>query len=39
MEHYMISKLLNDSTASKLVTKNGSKSMIYQAVNILPINI
>ena len=25
MEHYEISKLLNDSTVSKFVTKNGSK--------------
>ena len=25
MEHYKISKLLNDPTASKFVTKNGSK--------------
>ena len=25
MEHYKISKLLNDSTVSKSVTKNGSK--------------
>ena len=25
MEHYKISKLLNDSTVSKFLTKNGSK--------------
>ena len=35
MEHYKISKLLNDSTVSKFVTKNGLNWMIYQMVNIL----
>ena len=35
MEHYKISKLLNDPTLSKFVTKNGSKQMIYQVVSIL----
>ena len=30
MEHYKISKLLNDSTESKFVAKNGLKWMIYQ---------
>ena len=35
MEHYKISKLLNDSTVPKFVTINGSKQMIYQVVNIL----
>ena len=35
MVHYKISKLLNDSTASKFVTKTGSKEIIYQMVNIL----
>ena len=35
MEHYKISKLLNDSTMLKIATKNGSKYMIYQVVNIL----
>ena len=39
MEHYKISKLLKDSTVSKFVTKNGSKEMIYQVVNILPAEI
>ena len=33
MEDYKISKLVNDSTVSKYVTKNGSKQMIYQVVN------
>ena len=35
MECYKISKLLNDSIVSKLVTKNGLKQIIYQVVNIL----
>ena len=35
MEHYKISQLLNDSTVSKFVTKNGSKYIIYQVANIL----
>ena len=34
MEHYKVSRLLNHSTVSKFVTKNGSKLMIYQAANI-----
>ena len=39
MEHYKVSKLLNDSTRSKFVTKNGSKEMIYEVVNILMTKI
>ena len=39
VEDSEISKLLNDSTVSKFVTKNRSKWMIYQAVNILPTKI
>ena len=35
MEHFKISKLLSDSTLSKFVTKNGSKLMIYQVLDIL----
>ena len=35
MEHYKISKLLNDSAVTKFVTKNGSKKMIDQVVNIM----
>ena len=35
MEHYKISKLLNDSAASKFVTKNGSKLLIYKVINTL----
>ena len=35
MEHYKISKLLNDSSISKFMTKNVSKLMNYQVVNIL----
>ena len=35
MENYKISKPLNDSTVSKVVTKNGSKYMILQVINIL----
>ena len=35
MKRYKISKLLNDSTVSKLVTKNGLKEVIYEMVNIL----
>ena len=33
MEHYKTSKLLNKT--SNFVTKNDSKEMIYQVVNIL----
>ena len=39
MEHYKRSKLLNDSTVSKFVAKNGLKQMIYQVENILPTKI
>ena len=35
MEHYKISKLFNDSTVSKFVTKNGLKSKIYPVANII----
>ena len=35
MVHYKISKLWNDSTVSKFVTKTGSKEIVYQMVNIL----
>ena len=35
LEHYKMSKLLNDSIVSKFVTKNGLKKMMNQAVNIL----
>ena len=35
MEHYKISKLLNDSSISKFMIKNVSKLMNYQVVNIL----
>ena len=35
MEHYKISKLLNDSSISKFMAKNVSKLMNYQVVNIL----
>ena len=35
MEHFNISKLLNDSTVSKFATKKWVKEMIYQVVNIL----
>ena len=35
MEHYRTSKLLNDSTILKFLTKkNGSKQMICQEINI-----
>ena len=40
MELYkIISKLLNDSTVSKFVTKKWIKVMIYQVVNILETRI
>ena len=35
MEHYIISKLSKDSTASKLVTKKWVKENIYHIVSIL----
>ena len=34
MEHHKKSKLLNNSTVSKFVTKNGLKCTIYQTINI-----
>ena len=39
MKHYKKSKLLNDSTVWKFVTKNGSKQMNYQVVKILSTKI
>ena len=44
MERYKIVKLLNNSTASKFVTKkkkkkNGSKEMICHVANILLIKV
>ena len=33
MEQYKISKLSNDATISKFVTKNGLKQMNYQVVD------
>ena len=35
MEHYKISKLLNDSSVTKFVAKKWIEVMIYQVVNIL----
>ena len=35
MGHYKISKLLDDSTVSKFVTKKWVEVMIYQVVNII----
>ena len=39
MGHYKISKLLDDSTVSKLVTKKWVEVMIYQVINIISTKI